>query len=304
VNGFFYHWFDMNTGQRAWNSEVSCIDTTILLCGVLTCRQHFLDPQIQTLATELYQQIDWQWMLNGGSTFAGAWTPESGFTPWRWDTYSELMMMYLLAIASPTYPIPASSWNQIARPLLTYDGLTYITNYSAPLFIHQFSHAWFDFRNVQDAYANYFNNSAIATQAHKLFCLSLGGQFQDYQNNLWGISSSDSQNRGYQSWGGPPMMGAIDGSIVPSAVAGSLPFASAACMPVLRNICSKYPQAWQRYGFVGAFNPLTGWYDSDVVGIQAGITMLMAENERTGFVWNTFMANSEAKSALSAVGFR
>jgi hypothetical protein len=302
VNGFFYHWIDMNSGQRSSSSEVSSIDIAILLCGVLTCRQHFQNTQIQSLATQLYQQVNWPWMLNGGVTFSQGWTPENGFLTTRWDTYSELMMLYLLAIGSTTFPIASSSWDQFARPTLAYGGLTYITNYSAPLFIHQFSHAWFDFRNVQDAYTNYFNNSVRATQAHKLFCLSLAGQFPNYQDSLWGITASDTQNNGYQAWGGPPAMGPIDGSVVPSAAAGSLPFTTL-CLPVLRNIYNKFPQAWGRYGFVGAFNPLSGWYDSDVVGIQTGISMLMVENQRSNFVWDTFMKNPEIASAMTAVGF-
>ncbi|MBV9574166.1 MAG: hypothetical protein JOY93_08940, partial [Acidobacteriales bacterium] len=157
VNGFYYHWVDMNTGQRLWNSEVSSIDTAILMCGVLSCRQYFQNSQIQNLATQIYQRVNWQWMLNGGVTLSQGCTPENGFLPSRWDIYCELMMLYLLAIGSPTNPIPASSWDQIVRPTLTYQGLTYVTNYNAPLFIHQFSHAWFDFRNKQDAYSNYFN---------------------------------------------------------------------------------------------------------------------------------------------------
>ena len=303
VNGFFYHWVDMNSGQRSGTSEVSSIDTAILLCGVLTCRQHFQNTQIQTLATQVYQQVNWPWMLNGGVTFSQGWTPENGFIATRWDTYSELIMLYLLAIGSTTHPIAASSWDQFARPTLDYSGLTYITNYSAPLFIHQFSHAWFDFRNVQDVYANYFNNSVTATHAHKLFCLSLAAQFPDYQDDLWGITASDTQNNAYQAWGGPPTMGPIDGSVVPSAAAGSLPFTPSICIPVLRTIYDKFPQARGRYGFVGAFNPLTGWYDPDVVGIQTGITMLMAENQRGSFVWDTFMKNPETQSAMTAVGF-
>jgi hypothetical protein len=213
------------------------------------------------------------------------------------------MMLYLLAIGAPANPIPASSWQAFSRPHLTYQGLTYITNLGAPLFIHQYSQAWFDFRNRQDAYANYFNNSVTATRAHKLFCLSLASQFSDYSNNLWGISASDSAT-GYVAWGGPPSMGPIDGSVVPCAAGGSIPFLPSDCISVLRNIQSAFPKAWQRYGFVDAFNPLTGWYDPDVIGIDLGITMLMAENQRTGFVWNTFMRNPEVMAALSAVGFR
>ena len=301
-NGFFFHFVDMNTGQRVNNSEVSSIDTAILLCGILTCRQYFQDQQIVDLATQLYQQVNWPWMLNGGTTFSMGWTPEDGFLTGRWDTYAELMMLYLLAIGATVNPIPASSWQAFARPTLTYQGLTYITNLSAPLFIHQYSHAWFDFRNKQDAYANYFNNSVTATQAHKLFCLSLASQFSDYSNNLWGITASDSVN-GYEVWGGPPSMGPIDGSIVPCAAGGSIPFLSSECIAVLRDIQAEFPNSWQRYSFVDAFNPLSGWYDTDVIGIDLGIMMLMAENQRTGFVWNTFMKNPEAVVAMMAVGF-
>jgi hypothetical protein len=303
VYGFFYHFVDMNTGARAWSSEVSSIDTSILLCGVLTCRQYFQDAQIQSMAAQIYERVNWIWMLNGGATFSMGWTPESGFITSRWDTYSELMMIYLLAIGSTTFPVAPSSWGAFARPTLTYQGLTYITNLSAPLFIHQYSHAWFDFRNKSDRYTNYFNNSVTATQGHKLFCQSLQEQWSDYQSNLWGITASDSVN-GYTVWGGPPAMGPIDGSIVPCATGGSVVFAPSDCLTVLRNIRTKYPAAWKRYGFVDAFNPLTGWYDGDVIGIDLGIMMLMAENQRTGFVWQTFMANPEAVSAFQAVGLQ
>ena len=300
VNGFYYHFVDINSGARVQNSEVSSIDTAILLCGVLTCRQYFQDAQIQSMASQIYNRVNWPWMLNGGTTFSMGWTPENGFLPTRWDTYSELMMLYLLAIGSTTNPVPASSWDAFARPTLTYQGLTYITNLAAPLFIHQFSHAWFDFRNKSDKYTNYFNNSITATQAHKLFCQSLQGQFADYQQNQWGITASDSVN-GYVVWGGPPSMGPIDGTLVPCAAGGSVVFVPADCLAVLRNIRTQHPQSWQRYGFVDGFNPLTGWYDPDAVGIDTGITMLMAENQRSGFVWNTFMGNPEAQSAFQAV---
>ena len=299
-NGFYYHFVDMNTGARVWNSEVSSIDTSILLCGVLMCRQYFQDAQIQSLAGQIYNRVNWPWLLNGGATFSMAWTPESGFTQARWDTYSELMMIYLLAIGSTTHPVPASSWDAFARPTLTYQGLTYITNLNAPLFVHQYSHAWFDFRNKRDKYTNYFDNSVKATQAHKLFCLSLQGQWKDYQSNLWGITASDSAN-GYVVWGGPPSMGPLDGSIVPCAAGGSIPFVPADCMTVLRNIRANYPRAWQRYGFVDAFDPITGWYDPDVIGIDAGIMMLMAENQRSNFVWKTFMTSPEAQNTFQAI---
>jgi len=302
-NGFFYHFVDMNTGARAFTSEVSSIDAAILLCGVLTCREYFSqDAQIPNLATQIYANVNFAWMLNGGTTLSMGWTPENGFLPTRWDTYSELMMLYLLAIASPTNPIPPSSWAAWARPSFTYQGMTYISS-GAPLFTHQYSHAWFDFRNKRDAFADYFQNSITATMAHRLFCLSLAPQFADYGNDLWGISSSDSA-KGYVAWGGPPALGPIDGTIVPCATAGSLPFDSAQTIHVLRWIRGHYPQAWQRYGFVDAFNPLTGWYDPDVIGIDVGISVLMAENLRTQFVWNTFMKDLAAQNGMNLAGFQ
>src|SRR2546426_5962301 len=301
-NGFFFHFVDMTTGARAFTSEVSSIDTAILLCGVLTCGEYFSqDSQIPNLAAQIYGNVNFAWMLNGGTTLSMGWTPENGFLSNRWDTYSELMMLYLLAIASPTNPIPPSSWAAWSRPAFTYQGMTYISS-GAPLFIHQYSHAWFDFRNKKDAFTDYFQNSITATMAHRLFCLSLAPQFSDYSNDLWGITSSDSANR-YVAWGGPPAVGPIDGSIVPCATAGSLPFVPTQTIHVLRWIRGHYPQAWQRYGYVDAFNPLTGWYDADVIGIDVGISVLMAENQRTKFVWNTFMKNPEAQSAMQMAGF-
>jgi len=301
-NGFFYHFIDMNTGARAFNSEVSSIDTAILLCGVLTARQYFNDATITSLATQIYNRVDWPWMLNGGTTFSMGWTPESGFLSARWDTYSELMMIYLLAIGSPTNPVPANSWDAFTRPTLNYQGISYITT-NAPLFIHQFSHAWFDFRSKKDAYANYYDNSVKATQAHKAFCLSLNSNFSDYTDNLWGITASDSAN-GYVVWGGPPQSGPIDGSVVPCATGGSIPFVPTDCLRVLRYIRDLYPAAWHKYGFVDAFNPLHNWYNPDVIGIDVGATMLMAENYRTQFVWQTFMKNPEVVAAMNKVGFQ
>jgi hypothetical protein len=302
-NGFFYHFMDIETGARAGTSEVSSIDTAILLCGILACRAHFQDSQITSLANQIYQRIDWTWMLNGGTTLSQGWTPENGFLSYRWDTYSEAMMLYLLAIGAPNNPIPASSWDAWARPMYTYQGLTFITS-NAPLFTYQYSHAWIDFRNKQDAYANYFQNSVSATKAHKLFCLSLASQFSDYSDNFWGITSSDSAH-GYVAWGGPPAMGPIDGSLVPCATAGSIPFLPADTLAVQQNLYANYfSTAWTQYGFVDAFNPLTNWVDGYVLGIDLGIGMLMAENYRTQFVWNTFMRNAEITNAMSAVGFQ
>jgi hypothetical protein len=301
-HGFFYHFVDMETGERVWNCELSSIDSSLLLCGVLTARQHFNDAEIQELATAIYERVDWPWMLNGGKTFSMGWNPGSGFLRARWEHYCELMMIYLLALGSPTHSVASETWKAWMRPRVKFEEFDYISGHD-PLFTHQYSHAWFDFRHKRDAYADYFTNSVTATKAHKRFCLSLRNEFPDYSEHLWGITASDSA-AGYQAWGGPPRIGGLDGSIVACAAGGSLPFLQEDCMRVLRTIRERYPKAWGRYGFVDAFNPLTGWYDPDVIGIDVGITMLMAENARSGFVWKTFMKNKEMQRAMEKAGFK
>ncbi len=302
-HGFYFHFIHMEDGQRWDKCELSSIDSSLLLCGVLVARQHFADQEIKDLATKIYERVDWPWMLNGGQTFSMGWHPESGFLDSRWSHFCELMMIYLLAVGSPTHPVPASSWNKWTRPTVKFQGIEFISG-DDPIFTHQYSHAWFDFRNKRDAYANYFDNSVKATQAHKMFCLSLHDRFPGYREDLWGISASDFAG-GYTAWGGPPSQGPIDGTIVPCATGGSLPFLPKDCLQVLRNLRGRYEEkVWTKYGFLDAFNPLTGWYDADVLGIDLGITMLMAENHRTGFVWDTFMKNTEARSSMQKVGFK
>jgi len=301
-HGFYYHFIDMNSGERKWMCEISSIDTTLLLCGVLTARQHFANAEIQDLATKIYERVDWAWMLNSGKTLSMGWHPEAGFLDARWNHYCELMMIYLLAIGSPTHPIPPETWKAWNRPTIKFHGIEYISG-NDPLFTHQYSQAWFDFRGKRDAYANYFENSVKATAAHKQFCLSLRDEFPDYSEHLWGITASDSIS-GYQGWGGPPPQGHLDGSVVPCATGGSLPFLYPDCIQVLRTIKERYPKAWGRYGVVDAFNPLTNWYNPDVLGIDLGITMLMAENQRSGLIWDTFMKNIEAQRAMDRAGFQ
>jgi hypothetical protein len=300
--GFFYHFANINTGERIWDSEASSVDTAILLCGILTCGQHFEDKDIKELAHAIFDRVDWTWLSEDTTLLSHGWTPEMGFIPSRWDLYSELMMMYLLGLGSSTHPLHSEAWFAWKRTTFEYDGMRYVGSY-APLFVHQYSQAWFDFRNKRDRYADYFQNSIIATDAHRRFCLELNVQFPDYSNALWGITASDSA-RGYVIWGGPPAIGPIDGTIVPSAAGGSLPFLPQATLRVLRTIHDHYPNAWSRYGFVNAFNPLTNWYDPDVIGIDTGITMLMAENARTGFVWETFMKSPEAQRGMTNAGFK
>ena len=301
-HGFFYHFVDMNSAERVWKCELSSIDTALLLLGVLHARAYFDSPRIHQLAADIYERVDWKWMLNGGGTLDHGWKPETGFLKSRWDSYSELKGMYLLAIGSPSHPIPATSWEAWKRPIYQYGDLRYISA-PAPLFIHQSAHAWIDFRHQRDSHANYFENSTTATLAHKRFCISLQDRFPWFSESLWGITASDSEH-GYVVWGGPPAMGPIDGSVVPCAPGGSLVFMPQDCKLVLQTILDRYPKAWTRYGFVDAFQPKDDWYDPDIVGIDQGIVLLMAENLRNEGVWKAFMRNEEIVRAMKAVGFK
>ena len=300
--GFFYHFANINTGERVWDSEVSSIDTAILLCGILTCRTHFRDTDITLLAHAISNRIEWTWLSEDTSLLSLGWRPEVGFLPYRWDEYNELMMMYLLGMGSPTYPLKPQVWDAWKRIPFDYEGMRYIGSF-APLFVHQFSQAWFDFRGQRDRFTDYFQNSITATAVHRSFCIELRRRFPTYGPDFWGISASDSVN-GYVIWGGPPAVGPIDGTVVPCAAGGSLPFLPNETMRVLRHIYQHYPGAWCQYGFVDALNPLKNWYDTDVVGIDVGITMVMAENARTGYIWKIFMENPEAQRGMEKAGFK
>ena len=308
-HGWFYHWMNQSTGQRVWSSEGSSIDTALLLAGVLTARQYFHDDaEIVQLATTIYDRVDFQWMLNGSPTLLShGWKPESGFLPNRWDNYSEETVLYLLAIGSATHPIPPEAWYAWSRHEITYAGYTYISG-APPLFIHQYSHAWVDYRGRRESsgqHTDYFANSVTATRAHREFCISLASEFpKSYSAEVWGITASDSL-QGYVAWGGPPRDSRIDGTVVPSAPAGSLMFTPDICVPALRALRERFGnQIYKRYGFVDAFNPTTGWTDSDVIGIDLGITLLNAENLRSGNVWRWFMRNPEPVLAMDRVGLR
>lgn len=305
-HGWFYHWMDVNTGARMWKSEVSSIDTALLLAGALTARQYFHDdPEIVRLATTIYERIDFPWMLNGHSTLLSmGWRPESGFIKARWDDYSEHPILYLLAIGSPTHPLTPAAWYAWKRNWNYYKGYKYLGK--TPLFTYQYSHAWVDFRDRREAngeHIDYFANSVMATLAHRQFCIDLAKEFPAYGPNVWGISASDSV-KGYVAWGGPPRDRAIDGTVVPYAAAGSSMFVPGLALAAMKTMRARYGSAYGKYGFADAFNPNTGWIDADVIGIDLGITILGVENARSEFVWRWFMKNSEIVRALDLVELR
>ncbi len=307
-NGWFYHWMDAKTGERRWQSEISSIDTAILLGGVLSVRQCFKDDaEIVRMATEIYERVDFKWMLNGDPyLLSHGWRPEGGFINSRWDTYSEHSLLYFLAIGSPTHPISPEAWYAWRREYISYGEYKFLAG-DTPLFIHQFSQAWLDLRGRRERkppYIDYYDNSIKATRAQRQFFIDISKEFPTYSKNLWGLTASDSEN-GYIAWGAPPRPPSLNGTIVPCAPAGSLMFTPDIALAALREMKDKYgDKIYKNYGFADAFNPKTGWTNPDVIGIDLGITLLSAENLRSGKSWFWFMRNPEITYALRQADLR
>jgi hypothetical protein len=307
-NGWFFHFVEFGTGERRWDCETSSVDTAFTLAGVLTARRYFSgNAEIARLADRIYRSVDFHWMLDGDRyLLSHGWFPETGFIPYRWDKYSEETLLYLLGIGAPHNPLSRESWYAWTRPFITFEPYTYLASVP-PLFIHQYSHAWVDYRGRRETRfpnVNYFENSIAATRAHRDFCMALGkARFpKSYSADVWGITASDSVS-GYRAWGGPPLDPRIDGTVVPCVPAGSLMFTPDISIPALRTMRRRFgDRIYGRYGFVDAFNPTTDWVDSDVIGIDVGITLLGAENLRAGSVWRWFMANPEIPRAMESVG--
>ena len=232
------------------------------------------------------------------------WKPETGFLESRWDHYCELTILYLLAVGSPTHPIPAASWRAWRRPKITFDGHSFIGG-PPPLFVHQFSHAWVDFRGWREReppHTDWWENSVGGDPRTQGVLSEAVGRVSGYTEHVWGLTSSDSR-RGYVAWGGPPRHEAIDGTVVPCAAAGSLMLTPDITVPAVREMRRRFgDRIYGRYGFADAFHPVDGWVNPDVIGIDLGITLLSAENLRSGRVWELFMRNAEIPAAMERVG--
>jgi len=312
-SGWFYHWLDQQSGERSGaiedtlaESEISTIDSAFLLAGVLTVRQYFRsNPEIVVLANRIYERVDFTWMMEKSLILCHGWTPERGFIMDLWSEYSEASLLYLLAIGSPSHPIPPRAWYAWRRNPNVYGPYRFIG--SAPLFTQQYSHAFVDFRYRREGNGtgvDWFENSITATRAHRQFCLDLAKRFPGYSSEIWGLTCSFGP-QGYIDWGGPPLDPRTDGTVVPCAAGGSLMFASDICLPALRAMKERFgAQIYGRYGFVDAFNPVTGWVAEEVQGLNLGIMLLSAENLRTGNVWRWFMSGPEAQRALELAEIR
>src|SRR5580704_7103994 len=305
TNGWFYHFIDVHTGERWKDVEISTSDSIWLLAGALTCRQYFHeDHEIAELATQLYSRYDFLWMTNGdGKLLSHGWKPE-GFIKFRYDRYCQLAAMYLLGIGSPAHPLPPEAWYAWERTPNSYANYNYVG--TSLLWTYQYPFAWFDFRGRRESrgtQVDWLENCRIATRAHREWCYTdLSKEFSGYTPTIWGITSSSSPT-GYKAWGGPPVHSKIDGSVVPCAAGGSLMLTPDICIPALQAMKDKYGDKISgKYGLADAFNPETGWVSTDTLGLDVGMTLLSAENLRSGNVWNWFMANPEPQKAMKLAG--
>ena len=242
-------------------------------------------------------------LSDGGPLLSHGWKQENGFLKNKWDVYAEESLLYLLGIGSATHPIASDSWYAWQRPYYSYDSIDFISG--GPLFTHQYSHAWIDFRNRRDrGFVDYFLNSVNATRANHAYCLALNGTLPNtFGPQIWGITASDGP-RGYRIYGEIKAFDVVDGTVAPSAAAGSLMFTPDLSVPALRDMRERYgDRVYGRYGFVDAYNPSAGWFDRDVVGIDVGITLLSAENLLTGDVWRWFMQTQAISRGMALAGF-
>ena len=342
--GFFYRFLDMKTGLRSGPIEVSTVDTALLLSGVLFCQSYFDrsndgEVAIRRLADEIYRRVDWTWAQARPSAISHGWTPESGFISHDWLGYNEAMLVYILALGSPTHPVEPTAWEAWSRGYEHYWGELYGQPHLTftPLFGHQYSHVWIDFRGIVDAPMrkaglDYFENSRRATYAQRAYAIENPMRWAGYGENVWGLTASDGSAdveleykgevrrfRTYSARGIGMVYSADDGTIAPTAAAGSLPFAPEIVIPAVEEMHRRYGQhIYGTYGFLDCFNPsfnydvpLThgriipgfGWVNNDYVGINQGPIVAMIENHRTGLVWHYTKSNPYIRRGLERAGF-
>lgn len=314
--GFYYHFLDMDTGLRVWKCELSTIDSTFLLAGGLTAGMYFDadttdEHEIRSLSDKLYRRADWQWAQNGGATVTHGWKPGSGFLKYRWEGYDEAMLLYTLGLGSPTFPLPSTSYKAWASTYRWECHYGYEYLYAGPLFIHQLSHVWIDFRGIRDEFMrnkgiDYFENSRRATYVQQKYAIDNPLNFEGYASSCWGITASEGPGPGnlrindkkrlffdYLARGVPN--GPDDGTLAPWALVASLPFASEIVLEAL-DYCIHQAKLteFNSYGFKASFNPTHpgedgnpyGWWVSPWhFGLNQGPIVLMIENFRTGLLW-------------------
>ncbi|WP_205600681.1 glucoamylase family protein [Gracilibacillus sp. YIM 98692] len=308
-NGVFYHFLNIDDATRAGTSEVSIIDTAILISGAITAGEYF-EGDIKKKAEDIYRRVNWDWYRNpNNNLFYMSYSPESGFAG-AWDFYAEQLMMYFLGAGSPTYPTNPEMFYDFTRQERAYgEGEPFIHSWFGSIFTHQFSHAWFDFRHYQDREGiNWFENSIKASKANRDYVMDQADKFETFGPNAWGLTASDGPN-GYNGKYGASPSGSnnsahfTDGTIPPAGAAGSIVFTPEESIAALEHY-ETIPELWGDYGFKDAYNLEISpdWYAQDVIGIDKGITLLMIENYRTGFVWENFMKNEFVQKGIEEIG--
>ncbi len=338
--GFFYHFLDMQTGRRFETVELSTIDSALLFAGILFDREYFdgADPaevRIRALADSLYLRADWAWAQPRAPLIAMGWKPEEGWGVADWHGYDEGMIVYILALGSPTHPVAPAAWTAWTNgyPWGTYYGQSHVG--FAPLFGHQFSHIWIDFREIRDAYMrgkgiDYFENSRRATLGQRAYAQANPMGWKGYSSDVWGLSAGDGPADGtftidgrqrtfmtYAARGADFTEVRDDGTICPEASAGSMPFAPEVVIPALLTMKARYgDDLYSTYGFVDGFNPTftaapamgkvvpgAGWFDTQYLGIDQGPLLAMTENYRTGLIWKYMRRSPYIVRGLQRAGF-
>jgi hypothetical protein len=341
VHGFYYHFLDMDSGARFKDVELSTIDSTLLVAGALTCEQYFdrddpTEAAIRSVADGMYRRMDWPFFLGGERKLSMAWSPEKGLGSFKWSGYNEGMILYIMAIGSPTHPIDPSAWAAYTSSYAwgTFQGQQYVQ--FPPLFGYQYSHIWIDPRGLTDDFLrkhqiDYFDNARRATLAHRAYAIENPSKFKDYGENVWGLSACDGpfdgtvtidgrqrSFHGYGARGAAATYIADDGTITPSAAGSSIAYAPEIVIPAIEEMRRRYgDRLYSAYGFLDAFNPtLTvpgatvgntdpqrGWVDVDYLGIDQGPMVAMIENYRNGFVWNLMHSSPYIVQGLRRAGF-
>ncbi len=337
--GFFYHFLDTRDGMRFEKCEVSTVDTALLMMGVLLAMTYYDRPEeaeIRKLADDLYRKVDWRWAMTRGSVISMGWTPEAGFIAYDWEAYNEGMLVYILGLGAPVYALEPASWTAWSARLATYwtDSGDLSQLRFGPLFGHQYSHVWIDFREIQDAFMrtkgiDYFENSRRATAQHRNYAMANPDGWRGYGANQWGLTACDGPTdielevdgarRRFRSYSARGVGDFDDGTIAPTAAGGSMPFAPEICLPALMAMKARHGNdLYGAYGFLDAFNetfvseirlkhgrvvPDKGWYDDDYIGIDQGPILAMIENHRTGLIWEIMRRNPYIRAGLDRAGF-
>lgn len=330
--GFYYHFLDPDTGQRAQNCELSTIDSAILISGMLVAAQYFdrdlpEERQIRTLADQLYRRADWNWAQNEGLTVSHGWFPESGFIKDRWQGYDEAILLYLLGLASPDHPLPSASYQAYTSTYRWETLYGYELLHAAPLFVHQFPHVWIDFHSIRDEPMrargiDYFENSRRASYVHQQYAIHNPHQFKGYGEFAWGITASEGPIQGTKprQVGGRTFYAYLargvpepdDGTLSPWTAVTSLPFAPEIALPTIEHYIEAFPQLSGPYGLKCSLNPTfpgtvetgPGWFSNDYYGINEGPIILMIENYRSGLIWKLMQKCGPIADGLRKAGFQ